>query len=601
MDGSGRIVSPPESISEKGSITVKNFLFFKRYGKVKQDEQAVLEEINILKSNDKDAALTKLKKYINEFPDFIWLKHELVKLYALIGEDHNASVISRELFLNDPADISTWAHYHRFNSQDPLYKQHIDQILVSFVDKGLSIDQEWKARLFVQIAIISANKYVIKDKKHFDQIKRFDFNYNFLLDIIIFNYNIKNEVAQQINSSVTCWTICISDTAEVAYIKENVLYINLSKINILDLNCFDDLIMGSMCNFFSLTLKSIPFLNDYGIKSFQSKDACFINQRYLFIKLHQHLILDARIKKINKKINKTNIRPKELYVRAGSIELHAISSYLYNPNHANSILKNIIPYLLEHKIDITSFRDKNWWPRNNFLESLINLMTNAGWYFKNGCPVDTFRDFMEHYLSGLESGYLISTCLSELQILSPHFKTDSNKILSWSAEDFFEKIKNKNILFLTPYADQINESYNSGRLTELYKEHGLELNFNIKCIEAQVTTFPNEDDDSWSQTYLNMKNKVDKILDSNDGLDIFIASCGCYGIPITSYVNKKHSLTSIYYGHIMNFYFGIMTKAFANYKLNNIVVNNFNNWTEGNLEKKYSGLQLIDSGRYASN
>lgn len=57
-------------------------------------------------------------------------------------------------------------------------------------------------------------------------------------------------------------------------------------------------------------------------------------------------------------------------------------------------------------------------------------------------------------------------------------------------------------------------------------------------------------------------------------------------------------MTSVYYGHLINMYFGILTQAFLNHPFFVSVPSEL--FVSGDLEKRYELIGRIDDGRYGS-
>jgi hypothetical protein len=566
----------------------------------------ILKNIENIKKTDGSLALSATKEAILQFPDSQWLQIELIKIYKILNDYDNAKTACEALYKKYPLFIANWPLYINLNITDDLFETRLQEMLSRFFLDKISIQSEWQARLLVELSIITGSWESLNNREYFNQIENFNFNSNTIYNLIIFAARIKSDL-NDLNENFDFYSICIADDVEALSVTDRTVYINIAALEVQNFNYFTDFNVNCLYLFLKIIFKNKTFLNEYGIRSLISKKLNLSKQRYLFFNLHSRIILNLSTQSEvsysplrGKELQLLDIQPGQLYVRVGSIELHAIATFLNNPTYAESVLNSVVPYLVKNQVDIIPFKARQRsWPRNDFLECLISLWTNAGWYDKSEAPADCFKQFVEEYLRGIESGYLFNTYLSELQLLSPHLNIEEKNIISWSTADFFRKINNKKILFVTPFASQINNSFQSGKLDCLYKDLGIDVSFDLICIEADITTYPNGDDDSWSETFSLMKSNVDNVLSSNINIEFFIASCGCYGIPIATHVNKLHSITSIYFGHVANYYFGIMTNAFKNYKLNN-KDNSSKYWTQGDLSTRFKNIGIIDGGRYIS-
>ena len=102
------------------------------------------------------------------------------------------------------------------------------------------------------------------------------------------------------------------------------------------------------------------------------------------------------------------------------------------------------------------------------------------------------------------------------------------KYFNCSDNSIYKLLNNKNILFLTPYKNKIDNIYNSGRIYKLRKSINLE-NINLYTIEAFLTTYPNIKHKNFKETFKYYCDEIDKNF-INNKFDIFLCSAGCYGI-----------------------------------------------------------------------
>ncbi|MBU3568574.1 hypothetical protein [Polynucleobacter alcilacus] len=559
--------------------------------------QKILDEVEAQEKKDKFLAIKTLQKGILDFPENEWLNLKLVYLYKSVNDLPNAKLVSNKIFEINPTFSNNWSFYLALNENDS--KTYLESAYLMsnyFLEGVVRIETEWQARLFFEILVASSNIKVLERRNTLNELSKYDIDPNLLISIIIFLNEIKIFLSKP-ESKFNCWTLIVSDSSEAIFIKDNIAFINLSSLNILDLISFNDFTVRCLLNFFRLRFDTVPFWNDYSISSYSSNDPHLQPHRYLFLNLHARILrYFENIKNIQFK--NISFEKNKMYIRAGNVELYSIAAFINNPLHSESILNTTIPYLIENNTNIVPIKaNQTWWPRNNFLDSLLFLWTNAGWYVtKNESPLLVFKEFMQSYVDALNSGYVINTYLPELQLLHQLVDINYDNVVQWNPVEFLKSINGKNILFITPFAAQINESYRSGKLFQLYNDYGLNIKFNLSCIEAPVTTYPNIESSSWIETLEKMKTSVDNHIIANE-TDFFISSCGCYGIPLSAYVYKKHSITTVYFGHIANFYFGIMTNAFDGYRLSDVEVES-KHWTIGNLSEKYPLIDKIDDGRY---
>jgi len=565
----------------------------------KTNLQKILDEVEIQEKDNKFIAIETLQKGILDFPQNEWLNLKLVYLYKSVNDLPNAKLVSNKIFEINPTFSNNWSFYLALNENDSKTYLETAYLMSNYFLEGVvRIESKWQAVLFFELLVTSSNIKIFERRNTLNELSKYGIDPNLLISLITFLNRIKIFLIKS-ESKINCWAIVVSDSSEAMFIKNNIAYINISSLNILDLISFNDFTVSCLLNFFRFTFDSIPFWNDYSVNSYSSNDPQLQPHRYLFLNLHSRILKYFKNIK-NIQFKNISFEQNKMYIRAGNVELYSIAAFINNPIHSESILNSTIPYLIENNINIVPIKaNQAWWPRNNFLHSLLFLWTNAGWYVtKNESPLLVFKEFMQSYVDALNSGYIINKYLPELHLLHQLVDVNYDNVVQWNPVEFFKSINGKNILFISPFAAQINESFQSGKLFQLYNDYGLNIKFNLTCIEAPVTTYPNIESSSWIETLEKMKTNVDNHIAANE-TDFFVSSCGCYGIPLSAYVNSKYSITTVYFGHIANFYFGIMTNAFDGHRLSDVEVES-KYWTIGNLSEKYPLIDKIDEGRYVS-
>ena len=151
----------------------------------------------------------------------------------------------------------------------------------------------------------------------------------------------------------------------------------------------------------------------------------------------------------------------------------------------------------------------------------------------------------------------------------------------------------KKILFVTPFAEEINNIYQNKKIFNLYKNIDIP-NFIIETIQSPMSIYPNRDNDNWSETLFDMKIMLDKHIKSNCP-DIFIASCECYGLPLCGYVREKYNINTLYYGYYINTLFGVLQQCSIDFMSAERINEN---WIQSQLGEKYPTIKNVDNGRY---
>lgn len=287
-----------------------------------------------------------------------------------------------------------------------------------------------------------------------------------------------------------------------------------------------------------------------------------------------------------------------LYSRYGIVELRAAYTYLYEPE------LNKVVYELDDLILIDSLMYKGAFNKGNWLSprdssyNLRRLMTNAGFYHTRDL-IHEFKSWSICYIEALNSSgayfvcpnaypnfLILETQLDEESLTTPYVKFPP-------PQAFFNSLRSKSVLFLTPFSEQINDHYKNNNFINLYKDIDVP-DFEIKAIPGFITTYPNQPHLGWTDTFRKMCESVDEEMKKVQ-YDIFFASCGCYGLPLCNYVHKKYGIPSVYHGNLLNTYLGVSMKSNVNFMKEG---RNELYWKKSNLSQ-IPNVARIDGGRYS--
>jgi hypothetical protein len=289
-------------------------------------------------------------------------------------------------------------------------------------------------------------------------------------------------------------------------------------------------------------------------------------------------------------------------VRYGNVELRVIDSWLKDPGRLYDAARKMAKEINLNKYKLIDMQEgyTKWYSADDLQFNLQALMTNAGFYM----PKD-------ENLAGYEIGLWCENYYKELKksavfIFPPAypFYFYSLKSLIYtgnftedisfpSPENFYRLIAGKKILLVTPFSEEISNIYQSKKIFKLYKNIDIQ-NFIIETIQSPMSIYPNRNNESWSETFHEMKIKIDGYLQSG-GYDIFMASSGCYGLPLCGYVREKYNIRTLYYGNHINTLFGILQKCSNDFYINERINEN---WIKSQLGEKYPTIKNVDNGRY---
>ncbi len=292
------------------------------------------------------------------------------------------------------------------------------------------------------------------------------------------------------------------------------------------------------------------------------------------------------------------LRAGELWVRAGNTELWALWSFLDNSAEAIEAAERVAKRAIEASGDAKKFaRDDSWWPMTSAENNILILNRNAGWYAKPQFAAASFAHWALLYERGLSRGNIISTYMSEmLTVKTMSEDICRHAIAHWNDDVFETLLDGVNVVFVTAFAKQVQENYDSGRLNLLWKDLGFKARINsLRALPAPMSIFPLYPDDSWSHTFNKLAAACrDSIKETN--ATVFLASCGAYGIPLVTTVHQEFHIASVYYGHAMNDYFGMLTTHARKFSSFVKRCPQSPHWVDGDLASRVPEINNIPDG-----
>ena len=290
-------------------------------------------------------------------------------------------------------------------------------------------------------------------------------------------------------------------------------------------------------------------------------------------------------------------KKKFMICRIGLVELDIINQYKHNLKNLTNIFNKYKKKICDHssnelfKIKQDSINKHRWgdkYSENKLIYDLIRLTTNAGFYItENQNEFDILESFVTEYLNAYRNCnglFRVDGCMGAqlrmMEDIKPHYTVYAEK-------DIYNLINNKSVLIISPFATQINNQIRNGNMKKLFKtkstiipqccrgklnsivgssekvkEYEIFLNAsNLIAIETPITIFGNPVNKSWKDTFDKTCQKIKNYCDKNK-VDIVIASCGCYAMPICNYVYTKLNISSVCYGNALHQLFGIMQNDF---------------------------------------
>lgn len=298
----------------------------------------------------------------------------------------------------------------------------------------------------------------------------------------------------------------------------------------------------------------------------------------------------------------------KLYLRYGNVELRVIESFIRERIKLSDI-EDIIQnqrdavYVNKEKLEDNC----RWLTAVDTRFNLKALMHTAGFYYPDSSEsaaevgMKDLNLWISKYLTGLASASLFSYpgCypffFNVWKYLKDQASFNGEHLNFPNPGKFFEMLKGKRVLIVTPFKTLFDRMVSEYRLKNLYHDFVID-DINIITIEAPVSTYPNKPDTSWGASYKKLGSQVDQVF-SNEKIDIFMASCGCYGLPLTTDVFNKYSCCSVYYGNYLNTLFGIRQKASKDFMAGKL---DESQRLDSDLSSRFEGMNKVDGGRYVS-
>jgi hypothetical protein len=313
------------------------------------------------------------------------------------------------------------------------------------------------------------------------------------------------------------------------------------------------------------------------------------------IRENQNLNIDNSLYIFNESFE-DNFKNK-MFLRPGIVELQIVYSFLYGDKKTiQKAIDNIITNYENNKFyynDTKSCWITNYNTVNDYSVYIKKMMTNAGFY----CDKDKgnfFRNlefFCENYKNALyNSDYILNWSFLNMYALNiiNEKRRDNKKIILFNYNEKFilNLINNKKVLFITPFKEKVDRIYKSGNLYKINKNYE---NINLVTIESFLTTYPNKKHNCFIETVNYYYEKIDEEF-KNTNFDTFTCSAGCYGLILCNYVYTKYKITTLYIGHDINTWFGIISNR------------NFNMMNEycefSDLNQRYLNIDKIEDNCY---
>lgn len=288
------------------------------------------------------------------------------------------------------------------------------------------------------------------------------------------------------------------------------------------------------------------------------------------------------------------------WVRAGNLELRALSSFLFDRADTEEAAVNVVT-MAENVDHIMSICGPNReWPYADAFINMARLHWKAGWYAPAKEAPHVLRDWADRYLAGLRSGSLLSTHSVEFSTLAPLTGAFAGVPMKRFDDRAFERaLDQSRVLAVTAFAAEIDQSYKSGNLARFWSDVEADIQpKSLVTLEPPMSAWPYRPHRNWSESFAALCDNVGEAIQEHD-IDLLVASCACYGLPLADFVRRTYGIRVIYPGHVLNAAFGILTNG-ANYHSYYDLAPDSPHWVHGTLGERFEHVKTIDEGRYTA-
>lgn len=287
-------------------------------------------------------------------------------------------------------------------------------------------------------------------------------------------------------------------------------------------------------------------------------------------------------------------------VRYGVVELRVVQNYLLDRESLRLALQDIIRKLDDEKRMYEPGSPTNYLVADDPDFNLRTLMTNAGFYVQPDIASAwrALECWAEGYISALRSSYLAwhngfaPYYLKIQRAIRRQYSVVPQYVRSPNPFKIYDSLRDKKVLFLSALAHLAQDQVTSGRIHKLYKHRDVP-GFSLRGIQAWISTWPNRPHADWYETFQRTCEMIEMEY-RREPFDIFVAACGCYGLPVCDFVRKRFGCAVLYVGHFSNVIFGIRPGRDPDYMKERV---NREMWVSSDLQR-FPNMARIDGGRY---
>lgn len=569
-----------------------------------------------LSATDKAAAVRLLEGARNHESFYPWGAHALMANYNALGRDEDARPLAAEIGQQHPDFVPSWWLQIKFSRGTSLYNEQCKRIVDYARRPEMNITKEMVVPLVESLVSVRPSDLHASLERCVEG--------GFIGPIDVENAekvaHFLTRVVQDIESlgkglKYDAWAFGFSEIDLAVILKGSVAIINLSHLGVRGLEGWGPGLAERLTVATSALMRWLPYCDDRGVSSWST-----ISQKDHFAAVFWRLAVApiewlalspikdiasptsepamSAVRRVHfSRVNMEHVDGR-LFVRPGNVEIGALWNALHDMpealNAAETVAERAVASVGKSD-ELTAHYERPW---TNAVENITRLSTNAGWYAKPGRAAHAFGDWAERYRAALCDGELLASHDIELlpiASLLPSFRTQ--RPYSWNEQGFFQILDQARVVFVTAFARDIQCHFDSGKIHELWRDLAVGASLcSLQTIAAPMSVWPYFPHESWSESFDAL---CDEVAHAIEGMHatVFTAACGAYGLPLVHEMNRRFGITSVYYGHQMNLYFGAVTGA-ATY--DSFFVKNATSphWLLPDLTKRFPGVARIDGGRY---
>ena len=291
--------------------------------------------------------------------------------------------------------------------------------------------------------------------------------------------------------------------------------------------------------------------------------------------------------------------PNTLYGRYGNVELRVLENWLQDKEGLLVEYRKVVEQYSDEAYMYRGQASRHWLSSDDKNYNLRQLMTNAGFYPALADGGEDLNCWAKEYLAALAASkglFSYPMAYPNFYATQGHLHAKYGVIADYinfpDPAVFYAMLAEHDVLFVTPFAAEVGETFDTGRLFQLYTDIVIPT-FSLRTLQSHISTYPNRPHGSWRETYQHLVADIDAAFRERP-FSLFFAASGCYGMPLCRYVYRRYGCASVYYGNHLNTLFGVRMACNDNFLTGR---RNLQYWARSGLSE-VKNMDRIDGGRY---